>query len=148
MSWGHGRVMPGPDGVSLDEIREIRAKPPGAGAGGLRPRGHVRQLLGPLPAVQLHDGAGRNRGACAQPCRYQYALVEEKRPGEFFPIEQDDRGTFIMNAKDMNMLAHLRELADAGVDSIKIEGRNKKASTWRASWVPIAACLMASCPMG
>ena len=57
----------------------------------------------------------------------EFLLEEEKRPGEFFPIEEDDRGTFIMNAKDMNMLAHLRELADAGVDSIKIEGRNKKA---------------------
>lgn len=57
----------------------------------------------------------------------EFLLEEEKRPGEFFPIEEDDRGTFIMNAKDMNMLAHLRELADAGVNSIKIEGRNKKA---------------------
>ncbi|WP_302963692.1 U32 family peptidase C-terminal domain-containing protein [uncultured Adlercreutzia sp.] len=56
-----------------------------------------------------------------------FLLEEEKRPGEFFPIEEDGRGTFIMNAKDMNMLAHLRELAEAGVDSIKIEGRNKKA---------------------
>lgn len=57
----------------------------------------------------------------------EFLLEEEKRPGEFFPIEEDGRGTFIMNAKDMNMLAHLRALADAGVDSIKIEGRNKKA---------------------
>ena len=57
----------------------------------------------------------------------EFLLEEEKRPGEFFPIEEDDRGTFIMNAKDMNMLPHLRALADAGVDSIKIEGRNKKA---------------------
>lgn len=96
-------------------------------------------------------GRSGNKGHCTQPCRWsyqlgtagegahvvheplesiaptEYLLEEEKRPGEFFPIEQDDRGTFIMNAKDMNMLAHLRELADAGVDSIKIEGRNKKA---------------------
>lgn len=57
----------------------------------------------------------------------EFLLEEEKRPGEFFPIEEDDRGTFIMNAKDLNMLAHLQALADAGVDSIKIEGRNKKA---------------------
>lgn len=56
-----------------------------------------------------------------------FLLEEEKRPGEFFPIEEDGRGTFIMNAKDLNMLAHLQALADAGVDSIKIEGRNKKA---------------------
>lgn len=57
----------------------------------------------------------------------EFLLEEEKRPGEFFPIEEDDRGTFIMNAKDLNMLAHLQALADAGIDSIKIEGRNKKA---------------------
>ena len=57
----------------------------------------------------------------------EFLLEEEKRPGDFFPIEEDDRGTFIMNAKDLNMLAHLQALADAGVDSIKIEGRNKKA---------------------
>ncbi len=91
-------------------------------------------------------GRSGNKGHCTQPCRWSYQLgtaafeefappeaptgfllEEEKRPGEFFPIEEDDRGTFIMNAKDMNMLAHLRELARAGVDSIKIEGRNKKA---------------------
>lgn len=72
-------------------------------------------------------GRSGNKGHCTQPCRWSYQLEEEKRPGGFFPIEEDDRGTFIMNAKDMNMLAHLRELARAGVDSIKIEGRNKKA---------------------
>lgn len=72
-------------------------------------------------------GRSGNKGHCTQPCRWSYQLEEEKRPGEFFPIEEDDRGTFIMNVKDMNMLAHLRELARAGVDSIKIEGRNKKA---------------------
>ena len=72
-------------------------------------------------------GRSGNKGHCTQPCRWSYQLEEEKRPGEFFPIEEDDRGTFIMNAKDLNMLAHLRALADAGVDSIKIEGRNKTA---------------------
>lgn len=72
-------------------------------------------------------GRSGNRGHCTQPCRWSYTLEEEKRPGEHFPVEEDGRGTFIMNAKDLNMLAHLRELADAGVDSIKIEGRNKKA---------------------
>lgn len=72
-------------------------------------------------------GRSGNKGHCTQPCRWSYQLEEEKRPGEFFPIEEDDRGTFVMNAKDLNMLAHLRALADAGVDSIKIEGRNKKA---------------------
>ena len=72
-------------------------------------------------------GRSGNKGHCTQPCRWSYQLEEEKRPGEFFPIEEDDRGTFIMNAKDLNMLAHLQALADAGVDSIKFEGRNMKA---------------------
>lgn len=72
-------------------------------------------------------GRSGNRGHCTQPCRWSYTLEEEKRPGEHFPIEEDDRGTFIMNAKDMSMLAHLDALRAAGVDSIKIEGRNKKA---------------------
>lgn len=66
-------------------------------------------------------------GHCTQPCRWNYTLEEEKRPGEHFPIEQDENGTYIMNAEDLNMLAHLDELASAGVSSIKIEGRNKKA---------------------
>lgn len=66
-----------------------------------------------------------------QPCRWSYHLEEQTRPGEFFPIEEDERGTYIMNSKDLNMLAHLDELIAAGVDSIKIEGRVKKASTWQ-----------------
>ncbi len=66
-------------------------------------------------------------GHCAQSCRWKYTLEEEKRPGVHIPIEQDARGSYIMNAQDMNMLSHLDELAQAGVDSIKIEGRNKKA---------------------
>lgn len=66
-------------------------------------------------------------GHCTQPCRWNYTLEEEKRPGEHFPIEQDENGTYIMNAEDLNMLAHLDELSSAGVSSIKIEGRNKKA---------------------
>lgn len=72
-------------------------------------------------------GRSGNKGHCTQPCRWSYTLEEEKRPGEYFPIEEDDRGSFIMNAKDLNMLAHLDELARAGVTSFKIEGRNKKA---------------------
>ena len=72
-------------------------------------------------------GRSGNRGHCTQPCRWMYTLEEEKRPGMHFPVEEDDRGTFIMNAQDMNMLSHLQELQAAGIDSIKIEGRNKKA---------------------
>lgn len=72
-------------------------------------------------------GRSGNRGACAQPCRYQYALVEEKRPGEYFPVYEDEKGTYIMNSRDMCMIDHLPDLIRAGVDSIKIEGRAKSA---------------------
>lgn len=73
-------------------------------------------------------GRSANQGNCTQPCRWGYALEEEKRPGRFFPIEEDgNHNAFIMNAKDLNMIGHLDALAKAGVDSIKIEGRNKKA---------------------
>ena len=67
-------------------------------------------------------GRSGNRGACAQPCRYQYALMEEKRPGEYFPVFEDEKGTYIMNSRDMCMIDHLAELAEAGVDCIKVEG--------------------------
>ena len=70
-------------------------------------------------------GRGGNRGACAQPCRWEYALVEKKRPGEYWPIEEDMRGTYLLSAYDLNMLSHLPELIDAGVGSLKIEGRMK-----------------------
>jgi len=70
-------------------------------------------------------GRGGNRGACAQPCRWEYALVEKKRPGEYWPIEEDGRGTYLLSAYDLNMLSHLPELIDAGVGSLKIEGRMK-----------------------
>ena len=66
-----------------------------------------------------------NKGHCTQPCRWKYTLMEQSRPGEYFPIEEDDSGSFIMSSKDMNMLSHLDKLADAGIDSIKIEGRAK-----------------------
>ena len=72
-------------------------------------------------------GRDSNRGACAQPCRYQYALVEEKRPGEYFPVFEDEKGTYILNSRDMCMIDHLKDLMDAGIDCIKIEGRAKSA---------------------
>ena len=72
-------------------------------------------------------GRDSNRGACAQPCRYQYALVEEKRPGEYFPVFEDEKGTYILNSRDMCTIDHLKELMDAGIDCIKIEGRAKSA---------------------
>ena len=72
-------------------------------------------------------GRSANKGACAQSCRWNYALVEEKRPGEYFPVEEDASGTYIMNAEDLCMIDHLQELRDAGVSSLKIEGRNKRS---------------------
>ena len=72
-------------------------------------------------------GRDSNRGACAQPCRYQYALMEEKRPGEYFPVYEDEKGTYILNSRDMCMIDHISDLMDAGVDCIKIEGRAKSA---------------------
>lgn len=73
------------------------------------------------------NGRSGNRGACTQPCRWNYVLEEEKRSGVYFPIEEDERGSYLLNAKDLCMIEHLDALAAAGVDSIKIEGRNKKA---------------------
>ena len=70
-------------------------------------------------------GRVANRGECAQPCRWRYALVEEKRPGQFFPLEEDEQGTYILNSRDLCLLEQLPELAAAGVQSFKIEGRMK-----------------------
>lgn len=66
-----------------------------------------------------------NRGRCAHPCRWKYALQEEKRPGEYYPIEEDERGTYIMNSKDLCMIEHIEDLANSNIASAKIEGRNK-----------------------
>ena len=66
-----------------------------------------------------------NRGACAHPCRWKYALVEEQRPGEYYPVEEDERGTYILNSRDLCMIEHIPELAEAGIVSAKIEGRMK-----------------------
>src|SRR5665647_477077 len=68
-----------------------------------------------------------NRGACAHPCRWKYSLVEEKRPGEYFPIEEDDRGTYILNSRDLCMLEYIPELVTSGITSFKIEGRMKSS---------------------
>jgi len=70
-------------------------------------------------------GRDANRGDCAHPCRYSYRLVEEKRPGEFYPVEEDERGTYIFNSQDLCLLGRLPELVAAEVDSLKIEGRMK-----------------------
>ena len=72
-------------------------------------------------------GRSANKGFCAQPCRWSYALVEQNRPNLAFPIEEDEFGTYVMNAYDLCMIEHLQELANAGVTSFKLEGRNKRA---------------------
>lgn len=72
-------------------------------------------------------GRSANKGLCTQPCRWGYKLLEEKRPGQEFEIGEDGFGTFIMNSKDLNMINHIADLKNAGLSSIKIEGRNKKA---------------------
>ncbi|MCR5358138.1 MAG: U32 family peptidase [Lachnospiraceae bacterium] len=72
-------------------------------------------------------GRDANRGACTHPCRWKYALVEETRPGEYMPVFENDRGTYIFNSKDLCMIEHIPEMIDAGIDSFKIEGRMKTA---------------------
>lgn len=72
-------------------------------------------------------GRDANQGACTHPCRWKYSVVEEKRPGEYFPVYENDRGTYIFNSKDLCMIEHIPEIIDAGIDSLKIEGRMKTA---------------------
>ncbi len=72
-------------------------------------------------------GRNSNEGSCTHPCRWKYHVVEEQRPGEYMPVEENDRGTYIFNSRDLNMIEHIPELLDAGIDSFKIEGRMKTA---------------------
>ncbi len=72
-------------------------------------------------------GRDANQGACTHPCRWKYTLMEEKRPGEYFPVEENERGTYIFNSKDLCMIEHIPELIEAGIDSFKVEGRMKTA---------------------
>ena len=76
---------------------------------------------------QYLTGRDANRGACTQPCRWKYALMEEKRPGQYYPVEEDGHYSYILNAKDLCLIEHLDKLAKAGVHSFKIEGRAKSA---------------------
>jgi len=114
--------------LNLEEIRTIRQK--------VDPRleietfGHGAMCVSYSGRCLLSNymtGRDSNRGACAQPCRYQYALMEEKRPGEYFPVYEDEKGTYILNSRDMCTIDHLKDLMDAGIDCIKIEGRAKSA---------------------
>ena len=114
--------------LGMDEIREIRRR--------VDPALEIETFCHGAMCVSYSGrcllsnymtGRDSNRGACAQPCRYQYALMEEKRPGEYFPVFEDEKGTYIMNSRDMCMIDHLDDLMDAGVDCLKIEGRAKSA---------------------
>lgn len=111
----------------MEDIRKIRANTPK----GLEIEAFVHGAMcvsfsGRCLLSNYLTGRDANRGACAQPCRWKYHLVEEKRPGEYFEISED-KGTYIMNSRDMCMIEHIPELIDAGVTSFKIEGRMKSA---------------------
>ncbi|MDY3984235.1 peptidase U32 family protein [Dysosmobacter sp.] len=114
--------------LGLEEIRTIRDKTPAD----LEIEAFVHGAMcvsysGRCLLSNYMTGRDSSRGACAQPCRYQYALMEEKRPGEYFPIEEDGQGTYILNSRDMCMIDHLEDLMDTGLSSLKIEGRAKSA---------------------
>lgn len=114
--------------LSMTEIAEIRAKAPKE----LEIECFVHGAMcvsfsGRCLLSNYLTGRDSNRGDCAQPCRWKYALTEEKRPGEYFPIEDGSDGTYILNSRDMCMIDHIPELFEAGIDSLKIEGRAKSA---------------------
>ena len=114
--------------LSLEEIRTIRQNTPKE----LEIEAFVHGAMcvsysGRCLLSNYMTSRDSNRGACAQPCRYHYTLMEEKRPGEYFPIEEDDKGTYILNSRDRCMIDHLDDLCDVGLDSLKIEGRAKSA---------------------
>lgn len=114
--------------LSLEEISEIRQKV--SPELELETFGHGAMCVsysGRCVLSNYMTGRDSNRGQCAQPCRYRYALVEEKRPGEYFPLYEDESGSYILNSRDMCMIDHLKELSDAGVDCIKLEGRAKSS---------------------
>ena len=114
--------------LRLEDIAEIRAKTPKE----LEIEAFVHGAMcisysGRCLISQYLTGRDANHGACAQPCRWKYNLVEEKRPGEYFPVVEGEGGTYLYNSKDMCMIDHIPELVDVGITSFKIEGRNKTA---------------------
>ena len=114
--------------LSLEEVRTIRDKT--SKELEIETFGHGAMCVSYSGRCLLSNymtGRDSNRGACAQPCRYQYALMEEKRPGEYFPVFEDEKGTYILNSRDMCTIDHLQDLTAAGIDCIKIEGRAKSA---------------------
>ena len=114
--------------LSLDEVAELIARCPKK----LEVEAFVHGAMcvswsGRCVLSNYMTGRDATRGACAQPCRYQYALMEEKRPGEYFPVYEEDNETFILNSRDMCMIDHIPALLQAGLASLKIEGRAKSA---------------------
>ena len=114
--------------LSLAEIREIRANIPDD----LEIETFIHGAMcmsysGRCLLSNYFTGRDANRGACTHPCRWKYALVEEKRPGEYLPVYENERGTYIFNSRDLCMIEHIPELMESGIDSFKIEGRMKTA---------------------
>lgn len=114
--------------LSLAEIKEIREKVPDD----LEIEAFVHGAMcisysGRCLLSNFMAGRDANHGACTHPCRWQYTLMEEKRPGQYFPVFENERGTYIFNSRDLCMIEHIPELIDAGIDSFKIEGRMKTA---------------------
>jgi len=114
--------------LSLDEIREIRAHIPEE----LEIETFVHGAMcisysGRCLLSNYFTGRDANRGACTHPCRWKYSIVEETRPGEYMPVYENERGTYIFNSKDLCMIEHIPELMESGIDSFKIEGRMKTA---------------------
>lgn len=114
--------------LSLKELKEIRANIPED----MEIESFIHGAMcisysGRCLLSNFLTGRDANQGACTHPCRWKYSVVEEKRPGEYFPVEEDDRGTYIFNSKDLCMIEHIPELVEAGIDSFKIEGRMKTA---------------------
>ncbi len=112
--------------LSLDEIREIKEKT-GAEIEVFCHGAICMSYSGRCLLSNYLAGRDGNMGECAQPCRWQYYVMEEKRPGMYMPVVETERGSFVFNAKDMCMIEHVSELIEAGVDSLKIEGRIKTA---------------------
>lgn len=112
--------------LSLEEIAEIRAKTPKDLEIEAFVHGAIcMSVSGRCLLSNYMTGRDSNRGECAQPCRWNYRLVEEKRPGEYMPVYEDEQGSYILNAKDMCLIEHIPKLYNAGITSLKIEGRAK-----------------------
>ena len=114
--------------LSLAEIKEIRGKIPED----LEIESFIHGAMcmsysGRCLLSNYMTGRDANQGACTHPCRWKYSLVEEKRPGEYMPVYENERGTYIFNSKDLCMIEYIPEMMDAGIDSFKIEGRMKTA---------------------